>query len=328
MNKISNKLVRIKDFLYDRCIYWILYLRENNKILGNVFSKILLRGRKLVAFYGECHIYLYNAYFVSCKDFKKRYKIVGGKEIEYLAHYHKKQINRSTSWKYVDVLIYNSGIPQRDNAPSLECVLEWLSEKCQKIEVTNAVFKGYMPQHTEKKFENNGYFVWGDKNLNKLLELDNIDDNLLNELRAREYYSSEYVNTFFDKSIARMKQYERGCTVKIADYVEENGKARVLYYSVTHPENEVMEEIAKRILLLLGIEEDKITLIGKSNCSFDLHSHGEVVYPSVWYGLEIEGEPENRKIQPGNYKAIQLTFDDYIKNYIEMGKAKRGKEGF
>lgn len=326
MRKVINKLVRIKAFLNDRCFYWTLYLKENNKILGNVFYKILLRGRKLVAFYGECHVYLYNAYFAACKEFKQQYKILGGKEIEYLARYHKRQINRSASWRYVDVLVYNSGVPKREDAPALEFVLEWLPEKCQRIEVTNAAFKGYTPQHTEKKFDNNGYFTWGDKNLNKLLELDDEVDTSLNELKSKAYYNAEYVNSFFDKSITRMKQYERGCTVKIADYVEKHGKTRLLYYSVTHPENEVMEEIAKRILLLLGIESDKLSLAGKSNCSFDLHSHGEVVYPSVWYGLGIEGEPENRKIQPGNYKEIQLTFADYIKEYVEMGKAKRGKE--
>ncbi len=322
MKRIINKLFRIKAFLNDRFLYGTLLLRENNNILGKVFYKILLRGRKLVAFYGECHIYLYNAYFNECKAFKKQYKILGGKEIEYLAHYHKKQINRSASWAYLDFLVYNSGVPKRDGAPSLECVLEWLPEKCQRIEVTNAAFKGYTPQHTEKKIENSGYFTWGDKNLNKLLELDNADENVLDELKTPEYYSAEYVNTFFDKSIVRMKQYERGCTVKIADYVEMYGKTRLLYYSVTHPENEVMEEIAKRILFLLGIEGDKIVLTGKSNRSFDLHSHGEVVYPSVWYGLGLEGKPEDRKIQPGDYKEIQLTFEDYIKRYFEMGNNK------
>lgn len=325
-NKIESKLLRIGDFIKDKCIYYGLEATSfPNSIIGICVLNMIKRKRKLIGFYGECHIYVYGEILNSISLLKKNYCIVGAKEIEYLARWHHKEINRKEAWDRLDVLIYNPGVPNRKDAPTLEQVLKWVPKTCKKIEVTNAVFMGYMPQHTERVFENNGYFAWGDRYLNKLLESDNITVEMLKSLEGGEFISKDRVNKFFEKSLKHMKMYEQKCTIKIADYIEKYGQKRVLYYSVTHPEMEIMREISRRILIELGIDkEDCMRKIYRTNVMFDLHSHGEAVYPSVIKGLGIEMK-EDRVVQYGNYKEISYSFHDYIKEYIKMGMKERRK---
>ena len=310
--RCRNKLNRIADYISNQRKYFLLNLG---------LAGLVKHRKKLIGFYGECHIYVYGSALSKCAGLKKKYVIIGAKEIEYLARWHHKQINKESAWKYLDVLIYNPGVPERTGAPTLQKVLEWIPENCQKIEVTNAAFKGYMPQHTERVFKNNGYFIWGDKNLNKLIS----DEKSIEETNLRNIYTEQYVNDYFDKSIRHMKMYEKDCTVKIADYIEKHGKNRVLYYSVTHPETEIMAELTHRILEVVGISA-KISDAAASDPQFNLHSHGEVIYPCVFTGLGIAGDPDKRLIQPGNYKELQYSFDEYAKEYLRMAKEAAAAE--
>lgn len=318
--KVFAKLFRIIVFIKDRALYTCLSDSAIPCInwIHKKIAEVYLKNRKLVGFYGECHMYIYDNTVAKNREFKKKYVALGTKEIEYLAKYHRKQINRKEIWNKLDVLIYNDGIPNRKDAPSLSTVLEWVKPEAQKINVTNAVFTGYFPQHTDKVFKNNGYFAWGDKNLNKIL---NGAENasFLKDIQKDDFYSSDYVNKFFDKAIKFLNLYEKDCDIKIADYIELFGRDRVLFYSVTHPENEIMLEISRRILNTLGIKIDQTQLKNTSTGLFDLHSHGEVVYPSVHKGLNIKEPWGTRKIKPGDYN-VSYTFEEYINEYMKIGE--------
>lgn len=320
LKRVKSKLSRIRDYIYDNLIYYGLNDERKASVLHRIVLKSLVRGRKIIGFYGECHIYVYGGYLSQIELVKQKYCLLGKKEIEYLARWHTKEIAKKSAWDKLDVLIYNPGVPNRNGAPSLEQVLEWIPDKCKKIEVTNAAFKGYMPQHTEHVFKNNGYFVWGDKYLNKLLDNEIVTENNYAELSREDYISEDKVNEHFDKSIKWMKMYERQCTIKIADYIEKNGKDRILYYSVTHPETELMIEITRRILKEIGVDsEDLTSKLSYAGELFDLHSHGESVYPCVIKGLGIQNSTD-RRVQYGNYKEIRLDFKEYIREYIRLGK--------
>lgn len=321
---IYNKTVRIKDYLMDNLLYYAINDSNGMSLLKQLILSVLKGQKQLVGFYGECHIYIYGGLLSRNTVVKKKYVLLGAKEIEYMAKWHCTQIQKKESWNKLDVLIYNSGVPVRKGAPSLEKVLGWVSDTCKKIEVTNAAFKGYMPQHTERVFKNNGFFIWGDKNLNKIIEEELFDS--LDELEKDDFYDTEYVNTYFSKSVKRMKLYEKSCTVGIADYIELHGRDRVLYYSVTHPENEIMIEITRRILMEMGIcEWGANSKIENKNGLFDLHSHGEIVYPSVYKGLGIKENPKERRIQPGNYKKQVYSFKEYLRQYVDQGKELIGE---
>lgn len=304
VRRAVGKAGRVLDFLSNEIKYAML----NAGLVG------FLKGRKkLIGFYGECHIYIYGAALSRCSALTKDYVLLGAKEIEYLAKWHSKRINQASAWNHLDVLIYNPGVPDREGAPSLNQVLTWLPEGCRRISVTNAAFKGYMPQHTDRVFRNEGCFIWGDKNLNALLKEGKTDGSVDN------IYTQQYVNEFFDKSVRLMKMYERDCTIRIADYIESHGRERVLYYSVTHPETEIMEELTRRILKELGVDQN-VRSKDMSNAQFDLHSHGELVYPCVYTGLGIKEDPYARRIQPGNYKDKVYTFKEYLSEYLRLGK--------
>lgn len=316
------KCKHVIEFFSDRFLYFCVSNSDSNwkDRVKSACLRLALRGRRLVAFFGECHMEVYAELLNWNPSFRKKYLPMGAAQIGVLVRKHGEIIYREDTWNKVDVLIYNSNVHVPKGRLELGQVLAWLPEDAERIEVTNAAFKGYMPQHTERVFPNKGYFNWGDKNLNALLNANHIDEAAVSALGEDGFYQADYVSSHFEKSLKQMRLSERECSVKIADYVEEHGRERVLYHSVTHPKPELMLELTARIACALGLDK---TCLGKRAGTMaeylDVGSHGELIYPSVWKALGIkEGNWETRFIQPGNYP-VGYTFWQYVKEYLRMG---------
>jgi hypothetical protein len=62
----------------------------------------------------------------------------------------------------------------------------------------------------------------------------------------------------------------------------------------------------------------------KESADFNLHSHGEVVYPSVCKALGIDKSiAMTRRIKPGS--KVEYTFREYICAYVDMANQKKEK---
>lgn len=286
--------------------------------LKRICLHFLLRGRKICCFYGFCHMPVYKKILMDTKEFKKQYLLLGGEGLRECIRLYPQYINKKSAWDKADVFVYAYGILGGEGVPTVADILEWLPEETVIIPITNAAFKGYMPQHAEKGIPDKRYFNWGDKNLNDIL-MGKRDSQELDRLKDNEYYSKEFVNHFFDKSLKKLNNYEENCVVKIADYLEAHGRKRILYHSFSHPEPEVMLELGKRLANVLGIESIKTNI---EEPALNLTVHEEAVYPSVIHGLGIEnGAGGGRRIRPGNEK-VDYTFEEYLQQYMDKGREK------
>ena len=329
INRMIFRCRHVIDFLSDRFLYFCVSSSDSawKAQAKSSCLKFVLRGRKLVAFFGECHMYMYTELLSWNPAFRKKYLPMGAASIGALVKKYGSIMYRKDTWNKVDVLIYNPNVREPKGGLTTGQVLAWLPEDAKRIEVTNAAFKGYMPQHTERVFPNKGYFNWGDKNLNALLKANHIDEAAVSALGGDDFYQADYVTSFFEKSLKQMRLSERECAVKIADYVEEHGRERALYHSVTHPKPELMLELTARIACALGLDKTCLGPRAGTEVEYlDVGSHGELVYPSVWKALGIrEGSWETRTIQPGNYLE-EYTFWQYVKEYLRMGRENMNME--
>ena len=318
-----NKLVYLRDMFFDEIVYFCLSNDDGHNFLDYIKKTILNRyshGRKIIAFYGECHMFVYGDLMRMQKNLNKQYILLGGKGISYLTTHHKKYIFDKRIWRKIDVLLYNVGAPLREDAPSLKQILEWISDSTIAIGITNAVFKGYMPQHTKRVFLNGGEFIWGDKNLNALIDSGSVDEERVLALADENYYSKEYVNDYYDKALKLLYAYEKKSQIKIADYIEKKGKKDILVWSVYHPKVELMEEIVRRIFKYLNLEYLSINN-SRLKRVFSLEHNAEAVYPSVYKGLGIHQDPKARLFQPGNsLHNKKYSFMEYINQYVIRGR--------
>ncbi len=309
-NKLNNLIKYIRDLFY----YKILVADSN--ALAYVFS-VLKHNRQVLMMYGDCHMSVYGSFLYKNAGFKRKYLIIGEYDIDYLNANFKKYISNIDIWRKADVLIYNPNMPERYDGITLNSLKENLKDT-KWIEISTACFKGYFPQHTSKKPVNNGKFAGGDSELNKLLEKDEISSEEILKIQSLNFYSSSKVNKHWENSLHLLELMEKDSDVKIADYIRENGRKRVLYNSVTHPTVEVFEVILRRLLDILGCDND----VKRSDIR-ELSHHCEAIYPSVYHHLGIESNCEDRYFRPGIKGTPVYNFIQYVEKYLEVGMEQK-----
>lgn len=325
IKKVIQKIKKIQGKYSEKLYYYVLsYDCTKVQPFKHLAFLLLKRNKEVIGFYGECHIILYSKFMRSSQNLRKKYLFVFGDDINRMADRLPNEVNARKIWNKCDYFVYNIEFPIKDNVPKLSSIESWLKPQCKRISVTNVVFEGYFPQHTNRVFENDKYFIWGDKNLNKMLKNDLYAEEGMKELFKDDFYPKDIVIKHYEKSLKCLKLIEKNCDVKIADYIEKYGRDRVLFYSTTHPESEIMEELTKRILLKLNENKEKVDIDFKNMAEkYNLHLHGEIVYPSVYKHLGLSGKYNDRLIIPGKHKECVYSFGEYVNAYIEMGEEGR-----
>lgn len=308
------------DFEYDCINIDFLDIVDNDMEKAHLL-KMLAKGKKICILYGMCHISIYKNFLLNSKVFLSQYAILDLPQINGDRKYRDVLNIDSFVWENCDLLIASLIYP--DNiygVPGAKQILEKVNNNCKKILVTHAAFRGYFPQHTAVRNETNAlYFAWGDKNINAMIKEGLSSDEIEEKIFSEEFYDSEFVNNYFDKSIEILEREETDCNIKIGDYIKEEGKSTILYYSWTHPKEEVMLELGKRIFTALGLDGSDLNQFADE---IILNTNEELVYPCVLKALGIEDADKfiiGRKMNPGHlWRDNLLTSRDYIKKYVSM----------
>ncbi len=213
------------------------------------------------------------------------------------------------------------------NVPKPKEVLNFLKSNCQVITITSATFKGYFPQHKvlDKDMKENGMRIgWGDKNIDRMLKEGKSLEEITNSILSVDFIKRDKVEIFLQHSFMILQEDEKHCDIKIADYIRENYKNELLYYSWSHPATKVLVEIVKRICKKFNITDIDFEKYYDDDFFRMDYSGEELVYPSVCRALD-KGVAVGRKIRPGDFYKDKLSSEEYIKEYIDCYQRK--KEG-
>lgn len=310
VNFFSRLFIKIR-YIRDIIVYESM---SSDDRFHSALFEFIKNKRKVLMMYGDCHMSVYGDYLYGQRYVRNKYLIVGEYDIDFLSMRFKKYIDNLNVWKKSDVFIFNPNMPVREDTVPLDCVKDVLKKDTRTIEISTACFKGYFPQHTTKKPVNAGLIAWGDAELNCLISNAKPLNNI-NELLSIDYYSHDKILKHWNDSIQILRLMEKNSDIKIADYLEQNGRKRVLFNSVTHPTVEIFRYIISNLLVKLGFD----------NAQVDTHSiksldhHSEVIYPSVYHHLGIESKWEDRMFQPGVKGTGLYRVDQYIDLYIKLG---------
>ena len=289
------------------------------------YISVLAKDKKICLLYGMCHMSIYKHFLMHSKDFFDKYVLLDIPIINDMENQYHNIFKSDFLWSNCDLLIANVIQPSISNhydSPCTKDVIKKLKNSCKTILIPDVAFRGYFPQHTVGNKKTNKYFAWGDKNINKMIKQNKSLDDIERKILLEDFYDYEFVNKYFYKSLEMLQSDEKECDIKISDYIEENGKRKVLFYSWTHPKEEVMLEIGKRIFSVLNLNKN---ILDELSNDIVLNTNEELIYPCVLKALGIEDADTfmtERRMNPSHlWKDNLLASREYIYEYVSMNSS-------
>jgi hypothetical protein len=103
------------------------------------------------------------------------------------------------------------------------------------------------------------------------------------ESYKKEIYTSQFLMTFVQTALEKMKVNEQRCDIQVYEYILENYQKEILFHSVQHPNNSVLIHVAKQIIK--KIPNDLLKF--KTPTSELLKDHSVLVLPAVQNFLRV-----------------------------------------
>ena len=209
---------------------------------------------------------------------------------------------------------------------SSELMYKKLPDDCKKVMINNYWFQGYFPQHKKNEYNvltdmyTYGAFNWGDEFLDSMVQKGMTGDEIFKAAHTDAVVDKQTVKELVKSQFADMREREKPCDIKMADYIEANYNKRVLFYSCNHPVNELLKLSAEKILRFIGLYKDDEKVTFRFECGMDskpmLKSVTETVYPAVLKYLGLQ-KCERDMLYSAIYGEF-CDFDMYVKNYLSF----------
>ena len=294
----------------------------NYKELYNTSIEELIKikrkdGKKLALLYGNCQMSFINNYLMKMNKFMDEYiLIIDMLAVQWLGNHERKSGINVAILQALDLFVYQnvSLNNQYSKLLATENILPQLSAKCKKIAIPNAYFMGYFPQHIQnRRYTLKGYnwpvVPYGDFVLETFFAKKRHDAELEQYITDEHLFSEEYVVNQATNSMKELKKREAACDIIISDYIEENYRKKHIFYTPSHPTNEITFELGKRILQDLGIKSNEVQDNLEDNNGIEL-----LIYPSVKKHLGLKFEKKKFTFHKG-LKKEQDDIVNYARNY-------------
>lgn len=325
----EHSMVFGKDFLpywcfeYDNINLLDLGRIERNENLINAID-YLRQGKSIAIIHGNCQTEFIQKGLECYKEFAEQFIFLQIPRIHLCNKNDIDVILNDQVWKKCKLFITQP--VKADNAYDSrlgsEHLISLLSEETKILFIPNLYFDIYFPQAIRQK--NNvladivggrGLFPYGDS----FIEQEYSCKFTLREMVEHlvEQVPMELDFSYTKKKFLEIETRERGCHIKMSDFIQFNYTKKRLFYTRNHPSREVLLELLRRIICELGIYRDTdLSLAYQKIYTKDLDFIDEVIYPWVKKQLNLEFECEYYMNSMLTEKKI--TISEYIEQYISV----------
>lgn len=139
-------------------------------------------------------------------------------------------------------------------------------------------------------------------------------DDIISCIENDQVFDDLSIRQQFESEIKKLVERERFCDISISDYIIDHYKMKKVFYDPNHPAKEVIWELGKRILKLLGIQEPAFHI------NTDANDCGEIfIYGCVRESLGLEFDQKYiKKCQHDNSLHDRpITLREYVGEYID-----------
>lgn len=292
-------------------------------------------GRKYAVISGNCQTSRYEDLLARNQEFSRDYIIVKVPKVcdwSVRSSLMEKWLADDVFWKNIDLYIYQ--YVQEENRFSKllfsDRTLVRLRQDCQKLRIVNTYFDGYWPQIKKLSIAKRhclagaelGLIGHSDKYIEKFAEQGFAFDEILEKIEKIDFFSEQEMKEAIQKSLAKIKDKEQECDVKISDYIIDNYDKKQLFYSPNHPIEEVLLEYLNRILTRLGYAQWKISITDFNIYSETLKGQDMPIYKSV---INYLGVNEFERVYfPNRYVIPKCSLDrkGFFKFYFDLYKSE------
>lgn len=287
-----------------------------NFISISLADLIYNKNKKLAIIYGNCHTKIIENYLAEYKYFSNKICFY---PMPRIYEYNNLNFN-STSisvLKNCDLFIYQGfqdGSYGKDLASN--SILSILKKDCILIKMANVHghAEAFFPQVVPNKNNAYGLFPHGDKNIDKLVSEKRNLNEIISILREDNIYTQQQISDNLSYQLEALVQRQKGCDIKIVDYIEQNYTKERLFNDLYRPTNFLLKEFARRILKYLNIYNDEFESL---EIKQDLSTFKTPIYPSVAKHLKLEYKSDTGRVPYGELYGKELSFNEYIKQYIK-----------
>lgn len=325
--KLYDNFLPVSLFEYEMIDCLELYSMCSKEEFARVLS-ILMRGKKGALINGNCQTEPIAKYLRYNERFSKEYVFL---KTTVVHRFTEQNIGILSDKAFLDCvsLFMTQKISLNNNhcrEASSELMFKKLPDTCKKVMINNYWFQGYFPQHKKNEYNvltdmyTYGAFNWGDEILDKLVAEGRNADEIYAFAKSNKVVDKKELEELIASQFADMRAREKPCDIKMADYIEENYKKRVLFYSCNHPVNELLKLSATKILRFIGLYAEDEPVRFRYESSLDskpmLKSVTETIYPAVLHHLGMNDIEDDLSYSVlfGEF----CDFDNYVKNYLSF----------
>lgn len=309
-----ERLKGISTMMYvsvDKLLDWIKY---------NLKLKICL-------VYGNCQNMSINTLIASSKELMKKYMVIDMLPVQDIKE--ERTSGFSVDFiKSIDLLIYQNVSENNKFSPKLATthILKNINENSKTICIPNVYFSGYFPQACGNPYNpflkeyNNTPFPYGDINIQEMQDEYSARE-IAYKIGAKDFYSKEYVEKNANDSLQELINREQICDVKISDYILDNYKKEMLFFTTNHPSNKVLKELVKRVFNLCDEIVDDID----ESKAWENNGREIFIYPSVFQGLGLEFD-KDKFCWWNVIKKEPSDIYEYVEDYLKYCKKPTSEE--
>jgi len=287
----------------------------------------LKQNKQVFLAVGQCELYVTDYIFKHIESLKSKMEFMYYDEYKVLGIEDKQpqllsilEVNELI--EMADYFIYPINLTDRNKY--YEELRRKVNKSCIVVTIPLATFEGYWPQDSKKNYyEKSPYYldvslsaVRRDVNIESAVE--SKDESIIDRIMSDQFYDTEFVLRYFNKTIRKFELLERKSDLKISDFYREQYMNQRLFMDRGHASGNVLREYAKRILEFCQIECAPYEIYD-SDLDWYENCHNEVpLYPSVEKVLFKTVEKEYRWVQEDAVSYI--TREEYFKRIYNITK--------
>lgn len=281
------------------------------KKMGKMFDMIT-QYKSIATVFGNCQSFFMNRILQHTDKINEKYVICYFPFVQDMKE--EKEIGLSEEYlSKISLFIYQ--IITKDNkfSPYFETnryILPKLKDDCIRCSIPFVYFKGYFPQYIPNRRYIGKGLNYGDSVLTRLMEDGKNDDEILELIRTKKFFSKEVIEDNVVESLNDLKSRESRCDIKISDYIEKNFRTKRLFYTVNHPITEILVEVMKRVYQFIGMTDVIINARNlPENDAYEL-----LVYKDVKETLKLEFDEKKHYFNKMEIDR-KLSLPEYIHEY-------------
>lgn len=282
--------------------------------------RTLVSNKKIAVFYGVCYMRALHHCLAKSLSFMDIY------DTYYWLGYRVRNIVEQEIFRLLlgmaDLYICHEAVTTENRV-----YFTLLKQDCRVIRIPLVMFNGYHPKAKGRMGEDNVYnivsadtyygtFITPDDEVNRCIRENGSLSETLKKILDVDYYGKDFLERNYRREIHKIEVAEAEADIPISDYLlEKHGKKR-LFLNEKHISNDVIIELAKRILETLELDR---TLPEEELCKRRLLFTTEVpVYPSVIEKLSLTVYGTNPRYRMFTFgREIDVTFEEYMERYYD-----------